>query len=152
MELNERIQALNKMAKEWYSTSQADAVHEAIFRQQGLGKFADKCKEESEEELEEAKKCTARVVELGGKPEYGFTEQPIFDNPMDVLKDWAKTTPAGIEEMNELASAISNDAVTKKLIESFIEGEEDHCKWVAQHLALIEKIGYENYLIEMMDI
>ena len=43
----------------------ADTIHEAIFRAQGFGKFADHCKEEADEELEEAKKCTARVVALG---------------------------------------------------------------------------------------
>ena len=31
--------------------------------------------EEAKEELEEAEKCTARVVALGGKPEYGFVPQ-----------------------------------------------------------------------------
>ena len=29
---------------------------------------------------------------------------------------------------------------------------EEHCAWVAKHLAIIEKSGYENYLLEMMDI
>ena len=29
---------------------------------------------------------------------------------------------------------------------------EEHCAWVAKHLAIIEKLGYENYLLEMMDI
>ena len=42
------------------------------FRGQGYGKFADHCKEEAEEELEEAKKCTARIITLGGKPESLF--------------------------------------------------------------------------------
>ena len=29
---------------------------------------------------------------------------------------------------------------------------EEHCAWVAKHLAIIGKPGYENYLLEMMDI
>lgn len=152
MTFEEKISALNTMAKAWYSTSQADALHEAIFRAQGLGKFADHCKEESEEELEEAKKCSARIAMLGGKPEFGFMEQPVFDDPKALLEDWAKATEEGIVDLNKLAASITGDSVTRRLIEEFVEGEEDHCKWVHQHLALIEKIGYENYLIEMMDI
>ena len=77
MTFDEKIKALNDLAVAWYSTSQADTIHEAIFRGQGLGKFADHCKEEAEEE---------------------------------------------------------------------------HCAWVAKHLAIIEKLGYENYLLEMIDI
>ena len=72
----EKVKALNDLAIAWYSTLQADAIHEAIFRGQGLGKFADHCKEE-EEKLEEAKKRTARIIALGGKPEYGFVPQAI---------------------------------------------------------------------------
>lgn len=54
--------------------------------------------------------------------------------------------------MNKLASDLFDDAITRKMVEEFIEGEEEHCAWVAKHLAIIEKLGYENYLLEMMDI
>ena len=77
MTFDEKIKALNDLAIAWYSTSQADSIHEAIFRGQGYGKFADHCKEEAEEELEEAKKCTARMNALGGWPESGFVPQEI---------------------------------------------------------------------------
>ncbi|MBQ7745557.1 MAG: hypothetical protein IJT85_08310, partial [Ruminococcus sp.] len=78
MTLEEKIKMLNDYAMAWYSSSQADYIHEATFRAQGFGKFADLCKEEAEEELEEARKCTERVVALGGKPVFGCIEQPIF--------------------------------------------------------------------------
>lgn len=153
MTFEEKIKALNKLAAAWYSTSQADTIHEAIFRGQGFGKFADHCKEEAEEELEEAKKCTERVVALGGKPEYGFFPQTIHDDPKALLEQWNKEfEDGGIEEMNQLAASITDDAVTRKLIEEFVEGEEEHRAWVAKHLAIIDKLGYDNYLLEMMDI
>ncbi len=153
MTLEEKIKALNDLAVAWYSTSQADAIHEAIFRGQGLGKFADHCKEEAEEELEEAKKCTARIIALGGKPEYGFIPQQIHNDPKELLERWYKEfTEGGIASMNQLACGLADDAVTRKMVEEFVEGEEDHCAWVAKHLGIIEKLGYDNYLLEMMDI
>lgn len=54
--------------------------------------------------------------------------------------------------MNQLASELTDDAITRKMVEEFIEGEEEHCAWVAKHLSIIEKLGYDNYLLEMMDI
>lgn len=154
MTFDEKIKALNELAIDWYSTSQADAIHESIFRGMGLGKFADHCKEEAEEELAEAKRCTARVVELGGKPEYGFIPQEIHKDPKELLEKWYKefTELGGIESMNKLAAGLTDDAVTRKMVEEFIAGEEEHCGWVAKHLAIIEKLGYDNYLLEMMDI
>lgn len=153
MTFDEKIKALNDLAIAWYSTSQADSIHEAIFRGQGYGKFADHCKEEAEEELDEAKKCTARIIALGGKPEYGFIEQKIHYDPKELLQRWYKEfTEGGIASMNKLASDLSDDVITRKMVEEFVEGEEEHCAWVAKHLAIIDKLGYDNYLLEMMDI
>lgn len=153
MTFDEKIKALNDLAVAWYSTSQADSIHEAIFRGQGYGKFADHCKEEAEEELEEAKKCTARIIALGGKPEFGFVKQEIHYDPKELLDQWYKEfTEGGIASMNKLVSDLSDDANTRKMVEEFVEGEEEHCAWVAKHLAIIDKLGYDNYLLEMMDI
>ena len=49
MTLEEKIKMLNMYAKAWYSSSQADYIHEAVFRAQGFGRFADRCKEEGDE-------------------------------------------------------------------------------------------------------
>lgn len=153
MTFDEKIKVLNDLAVAWYSTSQADSIHEAIFRGQGYGKFADHCKEEAEEELEEAKKCTARIIALGGKPEFGFVKQEIHYDPKELLDQWYKEfTEGGIASMNKLVGDLSDDAITRKMVEEFVEGEEEHCAWVAKHLAIIDKLGYDNYLLEMMDI
>lgn len=153
MTFDEKIKALNDLAIAWYSTSQADTIHEAFFRGQGLGKSADRCKEEAEEELEEAKKCTERVVAPGGKPEYGFLPQEIHNDPKELLERWHREfTEGGIESMNQLACSLADDAVTRKLVEGFVAGEEEHAAWVAKHFSIIEKPGYDNYLLEMMDI
>lgn len=98
----EKITMLNTYAKAWYSSSQADYIHEAIFRAQGFGKFADRCKEEGDEELE------------------------------------------------KIASELADDSITRKLVESFVECESEHREWVAKHLGIIDRIGYENYLIDQL--
>lgn len=152
MTFEEKIKMLNDYAIAWYSSSQADSIHEAIFRAQGFGKFADRCKEEAEEELEEAKNCTKRVVELGGMPVFGCIEQPIFCEVLDLLKDWDNgfKEQKGVEELEKIAASLTDDSITRKLVESFVECESEHRAWVAKHLGIIAKIGYENYLIEQL--
>ena len=107
---------------------------------------------EAAEEFEEAKKCTARVAELGGVPEYGCTEQKMYCDMKELLEGWLAEGKEGVKHLNELAASCTDDVVTRKLFEEFAADEADHVKWVAQHLAIIEKIGYDNYMIEMMDI
>ena len=152
MTLDEKIKMLNDYAIAWYSSSQADYIHEATFRGQGFGKFADRCKEEAEEELEEARKCTERVVALGGKPVFGCIEQPTFCEILDLLKDWDNgfKEQKGVEELEKIAASLTDDSITRKPVESFVECESEHRAWVAKHLSIIEKIGYENYLIEQL--
>ncbi|MBQ9198759.1 MAG: hypothetical protein IJ141_01090 [Lachnospiraceae bacterium] len=152
MTLDEKIKMLNDYAIAWYSSSQADYIHEATFRAQGFGKFADRCKEEAEEELEEAIKCTERIVALGGQPVFGCVEQPIFCEIKDLLKDWDDgfREQKGVEELEKVAAALTDDSITRKLVESFVECESDHRAWVAKHLGIIEKIGYDNYLIAQL--
>ena len=93
-----------------------------------------------------------RVIALGGKPTFGFIEAPIFDGILDLLKDWDNDfrERQAVEELERIASELTDDSITRKLVESFIECEAEHRAWVCQHLAIINKIGYENYLIEQL--
>ena len=152
MTLDEKIKMLNDYAIAWYSTSQADYIHEATFRAQGFGKFADLCKEEGDEELEEARKCTERVIALGGTPVFGCIEQPIFCEIKDLLKSWDDEfrDQEAVEELEKIACALTDDSITRKLVESFVECEAEHKAWVKKHLCIIDKIGYDNYLIEQL--
>lgn len=50
----------------------------------------------------------------------------------------------------KIAASLTDDSITRKLVESFVECEVEHRAWVAQHMGIIEKIGYENYLIEQL--
>jgi len=152
MNLEEKVKILNEFAQDWYSTSQADRIHAAIFRKQGLVKFADKCMEEAKEELEEAEKCTARIVALGGKPEYGFIPQQIHNDVKELLQRWADEFVEGIPAMNKVANSFDDDYVTRDMFNEFIKDEEEHAEWVNKHLDFIKRVGYENYLIEMSEI
>ena len=58
--------------------------------------------------------------------------------------------PDAIKIMSELAAAFADDYPTQKLIQKWIDGEKDHMAWEAQYLNYIDKLSYENFLIEMM--
>lgn len=68
------------------------------------------------------------------------------------LAYFAKDAPAAIVDLNQLSSEFEDDFVTRKMIEDFIESETEHLMWVKKHLAVIEAIGYDNYLIEQIEL
>ena len=65
------------------------------------------------------------------------------------LGDWLKfAKTCGFDAAD--ISMFDDDYVTKRMIEEFILDEQDHFNWVKGHLHLIETLGMENYMIEML--
>ncbi len=137
----------------WFGNSKQHFAFSAYDHLNGWNKLADKWKEEAEEEWEEAEEVLNRLVELGCKPAdlqeaMKTIEFPFCDDPKQQIEgDYA---PEAIKELSELAAAFSDDYITQKLIYKWIEDEKDHMAWEAQYLNYIDKLGYENFLIEMM--
>ena len=40
--------------------------------------------------------------------------------------------------MRLLIYSLADDNVTRKMVEEFVKGEEEHAAWVAKHLSIIE--------------
>ena len=137
----------------WFGNSKQHFAFSAYDRLQGWSKLADKWKEEAEEEWEEAEEVLNRLVELGAKPAdlqeaMKTIEFPFYDDPKQQIE--SDYHPEAVTELSRLAAAFADDYPTQKLIHKWIEGEQEHMAWEAQYLNYINKLGYENFLIEMM--
>lgn len=137
----------------WFGNSKQHFAFSAYNRLNGWNKLADKWKDEAEEEWDEAEEVLNRLVELGCKPAdlqeaMKTIEFPFCDDPKQQIE--GDFQPEAIKELSELAEAFNNDYVTKKLILKWIDGEQEHMAWEAQYLKLIERLGYDNFLIAMM--
>ena len=75
-------------------------------------------------------------------------EFPFYDDPKQQIE--SDYNPDAIRQMSEMAAAFADDYPTQKLIYKWIDDEKDHMAWEAQYLNYIDKLGYENFLIEMM--
>ena len=64
--------------------------------------------------------------------------------PMDTV------TRIGVSLEPELLKAFDGDYTTQKLIQKWIDDEQEHIAWMAQYLNYIDKLGYENFLTAMM--
>ena len=137
----------------WFGNSKQHFAFSAYDRLQGWNKLADKWKEEAEEEWEETEEVLNRLVELGYKPAelqklMKTIEFPFYDDPKQQIE--SDYNPDAVKIMSEMAAAFADDYPTQKLIQKWIDGEKDHMAWEAQYLNYIDKLGYENFLIEMM--
>ena len=145
-----KIEFLKYLAKGWFGNSQQHSIHAQLLKARGLTKLADKIMAESDEEWEEAKKVNARLIELGETPAVELEAYPVITDIKEMLEYDLKEAAEALPMMSKALSMCDDDYVTRHMIEGFILDEQDHYNWVRGHLCLIEQIGMENYLIEML--
>ena len=145
-----KIEFLKELAKGWFGNSQQHSIHAQLLKARGLNKLADKIMAESDEEWEEAKKVNARLIELGETPAVVLQEYPVITDIKEMLEYDCKDAAEALPMMSKALALFDNDYVTRHMIEEFIIDEQDHFNWVKGHLCLIEQIGMENYIIEML--
>ena len=145
-----KIEFLKYLAKGWFGNSQQHSIQAQLLKARGLNKLADKIMAESDEEWEEAKKVNARLIELGETPAVVLQEYPVITDIKEMLEYDLKDSAEGLPMMSKALSLFDDDYVTRHMIEEFILDEQDHYNWVKGHLCLIEQIGMENYIIEML--
>ena len=145
-----KIEFLKYLSKGWFGNSQQHSIRSQLLKARGLNKLADKIMAESDDEWEEAKKVNARLIELGETPCVEIQKYPIITDIKEMLEYDCKNAAEALPMMSKALSMFDDDYVTRRMIEEFIIGEQDHFSWVKGHLCLIEQIGMENYMIEML--
>mgnify|MGYP002870118051 CR=1 FL=1 len=145
-----KIEFLKYLAKGWFGNSQQHSIHAQLLKARGLNKLADKIMAESDEEWTEAKKVNARLIELGVTPAVELADYPIITDIKEMLEYDLKESETALPEMSKALALFDDDYVSRHMIEEFIIDEQDHYNWVKGHLCLIEQIGIENYMIEML--
>lgn len=145
-----KIEFLQELAKGWFGNSQQHSIHAQLLKVRGLNKLADKIMAESDEEWNEAKKVNARLIELGVTPKVELADYPVITDIKEMLEYDCKDSAEALPMMSKALSMFDDDYVSKAMVEKFIIDEQEHYNWVKGHLCLIEQIGMENYIIEML--
>ena len=145
-----KIEFLKALAKGWFGNSQQHSIHAQLLKDRGLNKLADKIMEESEEEWNEAKKVNVRLIELGETPVVEIQDYPVITDIKEMLEYDFKDSTEALPMMSKALAMFDDDYVTRNMIQEFIIDEQDHYNWVKTHLCLVEQIGMENYMIEML--
>lgn len=119
----------------------------------GFTKLAKKHYEESIGEMKHAEKIIDRILFLEGVPE--IARYDVIRAGADV-KDQFEVDLAlesnGVKTYNGLVDLCIQlkDHGTRELIDPILAESEEHCDWLETQLGLIESVGLQNYLTEMM--
>jgi len=147
------IEALNAILTSELTAINQYFIHAKMCENWGYKRLASKKREESIEEMKHADDVIERILFLDGVPNMQrlgtvrVGEDPIEQHQLDLDVE--------LEAQERLNDAIAlarkkGDNGTRELLESILESEEEGIDWLEAQLHLVEEVGRERYLAEMI--
>jgi len=143
------IEHLNKVLTNELTAINQYFLHSKMFKDWGYKKLSEHEYGESIDEMKHADKIIERILFLEGIPNVqDMHKVMIGEEPVECLKMDLKLEEKAIPE---LGSAIVycesvKDFVSRELFREILDSEEDHVDWLETNLALVDKLGKENWL------
>jgi bacterioferritin len=128
-------------------------LHSRMYKDWGLKELADHEYEESIDEMKHADQLIDRILFLEGLPNLqDLGKLLIGENTQEILECDLKLELKAIPDLREgIAYCESvSDYVSRDLLASILESEEEHVDWLETQLSLIKNVGIENYLQSKM--
>jgi len=143
------IEHLNKVLYNELIAINQYFLHAKMLKNWGLKELAAYEHHESIDEMKHADRLIERILFLDGLPNLqNLGKLMIGEHPREVFECDLKLE---YQALPDLKAAIAHcegvaDYVSRELFESILESEEEHIDWIETQLALMDRIGVENYL------
>ncbi len=128
-------------------------LHAKMLKNWGLKELAEHEYHESIDEMKHADKLAERILFLDGLPNFqALGKLRIGENPAELLQC---DLDLELEALPLLRDAIAHcesiaDYVSRQLFADILESEEEHIDWIETQLALIARVGEQNYLAQQL--
>lgn len=129
-------------------------LHSKMQADWGLTKLAEHTREESMDEMRHAEVLTDRILFLEGLPNYqrlfslrlGQTVKEQFESDMAIEVEVVERLRPGIKTCRD-----KGDITSANLFERILSDEEDHIDYLETQLELIDKLGEQLYLTQLVE-
>ncbi len=148
------IEALNDVLTTELTAINQYFIHHKMCANWGYARLSKKKREESANEIKDADAVIERILYLEGVPNMQrlnpirVGEDPIEQHRLDLTVE----TDA-IKRLNDAIALCreKSDNGTREMLEDILEGEEESAEWLEAQLHLVDEVGKENYLSEMIN-
>tara|TARA_B100000214_G_scaffold52930_1_gene33578 strand:+ start:516 stop:998 length:483 start_codon:yes stop_codon:yes gene_type:complete len=146
---NKIIEHLNKVLSNELRAIHQYFLHSRMLSDWGLNRFAQEEYEESMDEMRHADKLIQRILFLEGLPNMEYMGGVyIAKNPIEILHMDLKLENEAIPDLKAaiLVCEKEKDFVSRDMLLRILESEEEHADHLSTQIALVEKVGDENFL------
>ncbi len=145
----EVIRHLNDALKNELTAINQYFLHYRILDNWGIGRLAKYEYDESIDEMKHADRLAARVLLLGGLPNFQMLGRlRIGESVEEILRSDLELEQ---EALGQLIGAIAHceavqDYASRELFVSILESEEEHVDFIETQFEMIERMGLQNYV------
>lgn len=129
-------------------------IHYEIAEHKGYGKLAKVSRQQSIDEMIHAELAIERILSLDGSP--NMSDYGKINVGKDIKQQLQNDLALELEAVPFLNDGIQicreeGDNTTAEMLEKILQEEEEHAEWLETQLALIDEVGYENYLAQQIE-
>ena len=151
MDFKNTIQISQMIINELTGSAFVHKMQGQLFKSQGFTKLGEKYIGHYTEEMGWVEKYTDRLLDLGVVPEVKVcNETKLIEDPKAYIEADHKLQKEGVETLYKAMPALASDPTTYDLTKAYLLDEEEDQYWDEEQLDLIEKIGYQNWLVKQL--
>jgi bacterioferritin len=143
------IKALNRVLYTELIAINQYLLHSRMLKDWGVSGLADYEYKESIDEMKHADALVERILFLDGLPNLqDLGKLMIGEDVREILECDLKLEQDALPALRDgiAASERESDYVSRELLESILQSEEEHIDFLEAQFDLIEKMGLENYV------
>ena len=147
------IEFLNKALYNELTAINQYFLHAKMLKNWGLKELAEHEYHESIDEMKHADLLAERILFLDGLPNFqALGKLRIGENPMELLQCDLALELDGLPLLRDAIAHCESvaDYASRQLFAGILESEEEHVDWIETQLALIDRIGEQNYLAQQL--